>query len=115
MTGSNQMVEHPPPRPDPRRCVLGGRRWNARDVTTLLGLVLDPSNLVLKTCGFVLVQILILSNLSLAEQAFAKANGAVCCLNDISVCLHNMGRRLSCRSPGRFTGLYTLEDIEANC
>lgn len=105
------MVAHP----HPGRCVLGGRRWNARDVTTLLGLVLDPSNLVLKTCGFVLVQILILSNLSLAEQAFAKANGAVCCLNDISVCLHNTGRRSSCRSPGRFTGLYTLEDIETNC
>lgn len=88
MTGSNQMVEHPPPRPDPRRCVLGGRRWNARDVTTLLGLVLDPSNLVLKTCGFVLVQILILSNLSLAEQALPKPMGLfVALMTFLCVCI----------------------------
>jgi hypothetical protein len=84
-------------------------------ITTSPDLVLDPSNLVLKTCGFVLVQILILGNLSLAEKASAGASGTVCCLNDISVCLYNMGWRSSCRSQGRFTGLYTLEDIEANC
>lgn len=92
-----------------------GASWNARDVITSPGLVLDPSNLVLKTCGFVLVQILILSNLSLAEKASAGASGAVCCLNDISVCLYNTNWQSSRCSQGRFTGLYTLEDIEANC
>lgn len=91
-----------------------GTSWTERDVTTPPGLVLDPSNLALKTCGFVLVQILILSNLSLAEKASAKASEAVCCLNDISVCLCNTGWRSSCRSQERFMGLYTLEDIEAN-
>lgn len=92
-----------------------GTSWKVCDVTTSPSLVLDPSNLVLKTCGFVLVQILILGNLSLAEKAASEASGAVCCLNDISVCLYNAGWQPSCRSQGRFTGLYTLEDIEANC
>ena len=91
-----------------------GASWTSRDVTTFPGLVLGPSDLVLKTCGFVLVQILILSNLSLAEKVSAKTSGAVCCLNGISVCLYNTGWRSSCRSLGRFMALCTLEDIEAN-
>lgn len=74
-----------------------GTFWTGHDVTALPGLVLDPSNLVLQTCGFVLVSILILSNLSLAEKATAEAGEAVCCLNDISACLCNTGWRSSCR------------------
>lgn len=74
-----------------------GTSWAGRDVTASPGLVLDPSNLVLQTCGFVLVSILILSNLSLAEKTAAEAGEAVCCLNDISACLCNTGWRSSCR------------------
>lgn len=74
-----------------------GTSWTKRDVTASPGLVLDPSNLVLQTCGFALVQILILSNLSLAEKASAEASEAVCCLNDISACLCNTGWRSTCR------------------
>lgn len=64
-------------------------------LTTIPGLVLDPSNLVSKTCGFVLVQILILGNLSLAEKAYVgPVRLFVALMTFLNVCLTQPGSRV---------------------
>lgn len=69
-----------------------GTSWKAHDVTTSPGLVLDPSNLVLKTCGFVLIQILILGNLSLAERPLPRPVGLfVALMTFLYVCITRAG------------------------
>lgn len=56
---------------------------------------MGPSNLVLKTCGFVLVQILILGNLSLAEKNSAGPVGLfVALMTFLCVCITQAGGRV---------------------